>query len=252
MSNNHAGHARKNRIKIFWPVIFVLILVFTAGIALLLKNPKVQEAGPSETEPPAVQSSETVRTSYLIPNTPHIYQMDKYPNGCESVTTVMALNFAGVDITPDEFIDDYLPMSERPFDPNKTYGGNPRDGSGFGCYAPVIMEALGKLLPGTSLSAEQLKKESLDNICRKYINNDIPVILWATQRMDKPFYGASWEFEGRQITWIRPEHCLLLVGYDEENYIFSDPMSTESITYYSKEDVDTAYKALSFQAIVIK
>lgn len=248
MGTNHSKHVSNSYIKIFLLLIFILILVFAAVLILHSKKPE----NPPAVIPPENQSSEAVRTSYLIPDTPHIYQMEKYPNGCESVTTVMALNFAGVDITTDEFINRYLPMSQRPFDPYKTYGGNPRDGSGFGCYAPVIMEALGKILPGTSHSAEQLELESLDNICRKYVDNDIPVIIWATQNMAEPFNGAAWEFEGRSITWIRPEHCLLLVGYDEDNYIFSDPMRTESLTYYPKSAVEIAYKALSSQAIVIK
>lgn len=251
MSIDKPKHARKSRTKIFLPLTAVLILVFAAAAFLLLKKPEQKEKPPTDTVSEN-QSSETVRTSYLIKDTPHIYQMEKYPNGCESVTTVMALNYAGIEITPDEFIDGYLDISERPFDPYETYGGNPRDGSGYGCYAPVIMKALEKILPDTGLSAELLENKSLSNICSEYIDNDIPLILWATQGMAEPFEGASWEFAGREITWIRPEHCLLLVGYDEENYIFSDPMSTEKLTYYSKSDVETAYKGLFSQAIVIR
>ena len=46
-------------------------------------------------------------------NTEHIYQTDNWPTGCESVTAVMALNAAGIEISVDDFIDDYLVCTGR-------------------------------------------------------------------------------------------------------------------------------------------
>ena len=40
---------------------------------------------------------------------PYISQEGSFPNGCESVSAVMLLRYYGFDITPDEFIDSYLP-----------------------------------------------------------------------------------------------------------------------------------------------
>ena len=56
----------------------------------------------------------------------------------------MALNAAGIEISVDDFIDDYLVCTEPPFDPEKSFGGDPRSQSGRGCYAPVIRTALDK------------------------------------------------------------------------------------------------------------
>ena len=70
--------------------------------------------------------------------------------------------------------------------------------------------------------------------------------------MAEPFEGKTWEFEGETFTWIRPEHCLLLIGYNEENYAFCDPMHEESVTYYPKAKTETAYTALHSQAIIIE
>ena len=39
---------------------------------------------------------------------PYIDQSKRYPTGCESVSTVMALQYAGVNISVDKFIDNYL------------------------------------------------------------------------------------------------------------------------------------------------
>ena len=34
-------------------------------------------------------------------------------------------------------------------------------------------------------------------------------------------------YNGKLIQWIAPEHCLLLVGYDDEHYIFNDPLRSK-------------------------
>ena len=44
---------------------------------------------------------------------------------------------------------------------------------------------------------------------------------------------------------------MLLVGYDEEYYVFNDPQSYGSLTYYTKEAVETAYKARGRQAVML-
>ncbi len=40
--------------------------------------------------------------------------------------------------------------------------------------------------------------------------------------------------------------------YDDNNYIFNDPLQTQALKYYSKSSVETAYKGLFSQAIVIE
>lgn len=183
---------------------------------------------------------------------PHISQTVLYPTGCESVSTVMALNHAGIEISVDSFIDDYLDQSSGvPFDPNTTFGGDPRSSEGYGCYAPVIKKALDKLLPGKGYYARELSGVSLEALCSEYIDHDIPVIVWTTMDMAPPKKGDSWTYNGKTIQWISPEHCLLLVGYDEDYYIFNDPQQSEAFTYYHKDSVEAAYKALSSQAIVL-
>lgn len=70
--------------------------------------------------------------------------------------------------------------------------------------------------------------------------------------MAPPYQGKTWTYNGKSITWIAPLHCLLLVGYDDNNYIFNDPLKTNAPTYYSKESVELAYNGISKQAMVIK
>ena len=220
------------------------IALFAAAAMLSALGGCAEKKNDSKTQPESSASSQP--ESALI-NAEHIYQLDKWPTGCESVSAVMAMKAAGLNITVDEFIDNYLNCTPRPFDPEKSFGGDPRSKSGKGCYAPVIKAALDKALAGTDF-----KNVPIAELCKKYIAAGTPVIFWGTLEMAEPFEGDSWEFEGKKITWIRPEHCLLLVGYNTESYIFCDPMREESVTYYPKAAVETAYSALYSQAVVIE
>lgn len=179
---------------------------------------------------------------------PYISQVGVYPTGCESVSTVMALQYAGVDISVDTFIDDYLDKSSSTydFDPNVSFGGNPRSSSGIGCYAPVIKKALDKALAGSDFYGENITGKTLSQLCSEYIDNGIPVITWATTDMKDAYPGKQLA----TMTWIAPEHCLLLVGYDDSCYIFNDPQR-QANKHYLKADVEAAHKALGSQAVVV-
>ena len=81
---------------------------------------------------------------------PYIDQSVKYPTGCESVSAVMLLQYLGYSITVDEFIEKYLELGKLEEqdgelygpNPNECFCGSPYDEESFGCYAPVIKNAL--------------------------------------------------------------------------------------------------------------
>ena len=188
----------------------------------------------------------------IIKNVPFIYQMNDWPTGCESVSTVMALNYAGNSMTVDTFINNYLDKQPYPFDPDETFGGDPTETeNSFGCYAPVIKKALDKALANTEYHATQLSNMSMLSLCSQYIDNNIPVIMWATMEMREAYISRRWTYNGKVIQWIAPEHCLLLVGYTDTQYIFNDPLAHKQ-TYYGKAVVENAYEAFSRQAIVVQ
>ena len=114
----------------------------------------------------------------------------------------------------------------------------------------MIKKALDKALAGLPYYAEELSGVSLEKLCTDYIDKNIPVILWATMGM-RASKTITWSYNGRRIEWVQPEHCLLLVGYDEKHYIFNDPQKSGPRTYYTKEAVEKAYKAQFSQAVVI-
>lgn len=194
----------------------------------------------------------------IIDNVPVLCQGDNWPTGCESVSAVMALNYLGVDITVDDFIDYYLPMGTAPYmddfgmtgsNPWKVFLGDPRSELGWGCYAPVIVEAVKNM--DSSVTSQDYYEKSLNDLCTEFIDNNIPVLLWASLNMAEPFVTDTFTaFDGTYIEWNYPSHCLLLIGYDSLGYYFNDPMAGDFI-HYSKEQTKTAYEAQGSQAVVI-
>ena len=196
-----------------------------------------------------------------IISVPYIDQSIKYPTGCESVSTVMLLQYLGYDISVDKFITDYLEMKdfeEREgqlfgADPNLYFCGSPYDKDSFGCYAPVICKALTKAI-GNEYEIVNETDTSIEDLIKKYIDKDMPVIFWACINMREPIVGPQWKLldSGETFTWISNEHCMLLVGYDEEGYYFNDPHENRGLIRYEKELVENRHKAQYSMAVGVR
>ena len=193
--------------------------------------------------------------------TPYINQTPKYPTGCESVSAVMLLQYLGYSITPEEFIDIYLEKKEFEKkegilygpDPNKYFCGSPYDENSFGCYAPVLKRAIEKVVKEDYLVIDETDTD-LEGLKREYLDQGMPVIFWACIKMREPIVGPSWVlFETEEeFTWISNEHCMLLVGYDEEGYYFQDPDENRGLMHYEKKLVENRHKAQYNMAIGMK
>lgn len=237
------------KIPAFALAVLILATALIAPIA-----PKIEYPTPPRT-----------RDDLVLIDAPFIYQGIDYPNGCESVSTVMALQTLGIDMDVDTFIDEYLDCGCTPIvgdkggNPNSVYLGDPRSVSGWGCYEPVILHALKKFVPADEFDVWAYNGWSLDALCRTYIDRGIPVVTWATVGMvdsSAPEFYAHWTTpEGKPIDYNVCLHCLLLVGYDAEHYYFNDPLVPASdgrkTVAYPKDATETAYGILGRQAIVI-
>ena len=189
---------------------------------------------------------------------PYIDQSGAYPTGCESVSAVMLLQFLGVDITVDEFIEKYLEkqdFEERDGelfgpDPREYFCGSPYDEDSFGCYAPVIAGAMKRVLGGTYTVKDESGTDTAELI-RRYIDKGMPVVYWACINMREPVIGPQWKLlDTDQIfTWVSNEHCMLLVGYDGEGYYFNDPYNNNGLVHYPKEVVEERHRAQHMQAV---
>lgn len=235
-------------------MVFVFIVITIIGLVNTLAH-----AFQSTIQEEFQNSFFRTNESHMI-DAPFIGQTELYPTGCESTTAVMALQYFGVNISIDDFIDNYLDLGTAPYEyDGNLYGdspwdcflGSPYEGSGWGCYSSVIQRALQMVLDNSAFSASYFLGTPLQDLCSEYIDNDIPVILWATMEMREASYTSTWLTpEGDQVSWISPEHCLLLVGYDNEYYYFNDSRQGKQ-TAYPKRDVEIAYESMLSQAVVI-
>lgn len=193
-------------------------------------------------------------------NVEMLYQGYRYPNGCESVSTVMALRHLGIDITIGDFIENHLPMAPLPryagnarYAENPTYFfiGDPRLSSGYYCFAPAIGMAVNSLIDD-SYNCTVHHGETLESLCKTYIDNGVPVILWATLWMTPgSFTGTTWQIRatGETHCMYKNLHCVLLTGYDEWYYYINDPLIGP--VSYEKGRVNTAYQSLGSQAVTV-
>lgn len=216
----------------------------------------------------------------VIIHAPYIDQSVRYPTGCESVSAVMLLQYLGIDITVDEFIDTYLEKKDFEEkdgvlfgpDPRKYFCGSPYDEGAFGCYAPVIVNALEKVFLDVESGKRGAMQETatyravdetvtpLEELLTKYIDHGMPVICWACIDMREPVIGPQWHLletaasqsTGEIFTWISNEHCMLLVGYDEENYYFNDPHNGNGLIGYPREITEKRHRAQYMQAVGVR
>ena len=191
---------------------------------------------------------------------PYIDQSVKYPTGCESVSAVMLLQYLGYEISVDEFISKYLECRDMEIregvlygpDPNECFCGSPYDEDSYGIYAGGLKKALDKAA-GDRYCFEDESGTPIEELLRKYINQDMPVIFWACINMRKEIPGPEWKLldTGERFLWTSNEHCMLLVGYDEENYYFNDPYDNNGVIGYSKQLVEKRHSAQHSMALGI-
>lgn len=195
---------------------------------------------------------------------PYINQSLNYPTGCESVSSVMLLRHLGYQVTVDEWIENYLECKEFETkdgimyggDPRKVFCGSPYREDGMGCYAPVICKTLNKVFEKEGIyHAVDETGSSMEGLLSTYIDQGMPVVFWACIDMKEPIVGPSWKLEEapqETFTWISNEHCMLLVGYDEEGYYFNDPYENHGVIRYEKELVQKRHEAQYAMAVGIQ
>lgn len=188
-----------------------------------------------------------------IIHAPYIDQTRDYPTGCESVSAVMLLNYLGISISVDDFIENYLEkesMHEREgrlYGPNpfRCFAGSPYDKDSFGCYAPVIVQTLNKIFAEKKVKfqAVDITGMPMAGILTDFLDKDMPVVFWASIDLKETIAGPKWYLpDGSVFTWISNEHCMLLVGYDEKSYYFNDPWQNHGLIAWPRNLVEQRHR----------
>lgn len=251
-------------------VIFLMLGVLTLSVCCVIRDSRGQDDGNIFNTSQETQAPVTVKEHH-IENVTTLVQ-DGLSSGCETYACTMLLQTLGYDITEYEFADNYLYCYDVYYgsdgnmygpDMNCAFAGNVYNGYGYGINAPAMAKCINEYLHTVDdgKQAVALSGASLDDLCQQYVANDIPVMVWATTYMDEPYEKFSWIVEyvdenarhevGDTEVWLQNEHCMMLCGFDEENYYFGDSVSGD-ISVFSKEISNERYAQLGYQAIVIK
>ena len=244
-----------------------VMMLLTAGLGRLMPAAKAPTVTAIATE--GISLSERPTTDEVVLQTPeqtHPYsgenplpmtsrsQLPALPNGCEFVSLAMVLEYYGYPYDNEALVREYCPMGEYlKTDPDKAYVGSPFAGeAGLGCNAPVVRTAANQFLQDRDarLEANYAHSPTIEGLLA-YIDRGTPVILWATVDMKQDFTVVrEWQAQGEQFSWLRYSHCLVLVGYTAQDFIFQDPLS--GLVRYARADCESSFTALGCQAIVLE
>ncbi|MGN0695555.1 MAG: C39 family peptidase [Oscillospiraceae bacterium] len=203
-----------------------------------------------------------------IEDFPVISQYPELPTGCEITSACALLRYLGFDADKTVLCDLYMRQSSSFFtdendvlygpDPDYSFAGDPYD-FGYGCYENVICSAMNSYFAANRKFSEY-EAVSLTGIntadLEKLIDEGVPVIVWASQKMDVYKYSeqSEWYVTGtdKKITWLGNSHTLVLVGYDLNAYYFMDCSEDAAIVPYSKESFSQRFAENGSRACAVK
>ena len=216
---------------------------------------------------------ETIDTLYHMEplDIPLINQNPDYPNGCEAAAATMLLNYLGIDITLEDFINNYLPMSDVyekdgiRYEPNPavSYAGNPADTSrGLGTFEPVIANAITSILKKQKKENPKLEyniyenaeKYSLKIAANQLTNTFTPFLIWTTIDYTEAKDIYEWFSYDKKSTYTYPKnsHVVVVTGVDENYYYINDPLKNAKNIPIEKDLLETSFDSLGRQLLRVE
>ena len=202
---------------------------------------------------------------------PLINQNPDYPNGCEAAAATMLLNYLGINITLEDFINNYLPMSDVyekdgiRYGPNPavSYAGNPADTSrGWGTFEPVIANAITSILKEQKKENPKLEyniyenaeKYSLKIAANQLTNTFTPFLIWTTIDYTEAKDIYEWFSYDKKSTYTYPKnsHVVVITGVDENYYYINDPLKNEKNIPIEKDLLETSFDSLGRQLLLVE
>lgn len=182
-----------------------------------------------------------------------ILQKPELPCGCEITSLTMVLNYLNMKADKLYLVENYLPM--KPIgeaDYYKEFIGDPRDNYAFGCFAPVIEYTANKYFSdiGSDYISCDISGLELEDLFF-YIDYKTPVIVWTTMYLLPSYEADVWNVDGKIITWIANEHCVVLTGYNYEKNTVSVADPLKGNVEYDIDLFESRYNELFKQAVVI-
>ena len=192
-------------------------------------------------------------TTVKIENEITYSQFPNYPTGCESVALYILLKYNGIETTPDEIIN-RLKKGDLPYKiEDEMYGGNPelefvgdpRNDYSYGVFNTPIAEVANTFKDNVQ-NREGMELDELLNI----VSEKRPVMVWTTINNLSSRISAIWIYRptGEKIYWKENEHAVVIIGYNDEQVIVSDPY-TGRITRYNRNIFRENYNYMGKRAV---
>lgn len=222
------------------------------------------------TEDPTEAPTEgpTMPASYMIEGVEVIPQVE-FKAGCETYACTMLLQTLGFDMDEHLFLDKYLEIRYPSYgDDGQMYAPDMYSSQvgdiygGWGVYNTAMAKYMNHYLSdvGSEKKATALEGVPLTELCEKYVSKGIPVMVWGTVEMLEPYPRFTWIVDyvdenahykiGDTFTWLQHEHCLVLIGYDEENFYFADSCAGK-VSVFERELSQLRYEQIGTMAIVV-
>ncbi len=214
------------------------------------------------TEPPTTEPIEIPDAIKL--DVPYISQKGLLPTGCELVSAKMVLEYYGAEVSVDDIVENTNSVypktkngrSHAPH-PEQAFIGSPWDETSFGCFSPVIVDMMNKLLPEGKV-AKDVTGTELQTLAETYLPRNMPVLVWATINMLDHYSNIGWylyDEDGNPTDewygWQANEHCLVLVGYDSKYYYLNDPYGNKGLVSYKRDLVEKRFNSMGQYAVVV-
>lgn len=211
--------------------------------------------------------AENPPVSCKLEDVPYYSQRNLLPTGCEIISAKMVLEYYTQEETDvNDLIENLNVQSPREENgrtyaphPSQAFIGTPYSSSGFGCFSQAIVRMLNKMLP-EEYKAVDTSGTDLQALAETYIPQGTPVLVWATINMQQSVPYLGWylyDYMGNPTDewydWRANEHCLVLIGYDENYYYFNDPNSYYGNTCFKRDIVLKRYEEIGmYSAVVIE
>lgn len=259
------------RIAILVVAAAVFVLLCLVSIVLVGNMNRTEQAAESAASAVGESTGKSAPVSHMIPKAAkYVIPQTELMAGCETYACTMLFHILGFDIDEFTFAENYLDChyvfededgnKEGP-DMYSAFAGTAY--GGWGVYAPSMAKSMNLYLDDqkSDLNAYNYENVPLETLCEEYTVNDIPVMIWATTDMQEPYVFDVWTVNyvdenaktkiGDTFEWYAHEHCLVLVGFDENEYYFCDSAAGE-VSHFKKDLVAKRYEQLGTQCIVVK
>lgn len=189
----------------------------------------------------------------ILSNVPLIQQLPELDRGCEVTSLAIMLQYAGIAVDKMQLANEIKKVDFM----NDGVRGNPNEGfvgsiytfseSGYGVYHRPLFQLAKKYLPN---KAVDLTGKSIEELY-KSVKSGQPVVMITNATfapLDEDEF-TTWETNSGDVSITYNEHCVVLIGYDEEFVYIRDPLEDSLDVKVPRGEFEKAWMQMGSQAI---